>query len=644
MSEEKESTATKQKIENQSESENQLLANSQFTPAEEPSEQTNPIEGQQQPAKLAHQFEEEYPEEEIIEPVMDPEFTNLLYFSDDKKYADLKRRTKLALQYYPHEFTMNLWYFLEAFILNFLHMAFFGPLIWLFAIYPPYINFLWNMEFLGASPSYILSLIIWVLTILVLFGRFYWDFLAIDYGYLTIPAFAIVLRSASIAAKFATFTPRYRKRMQGVVLKKEEIEEKELLGGWSNQEHHFAETEIVNSMVRRSVDDSTFKVSFIVMPSEEALELLDEIKHENQAMGETRVQTDFMTVPYYDCKTVLFSLIKFHHDHKKEDWVFMLFIFLSLAWTSGPGTARILLNYKFAGDDGLETTLFFGGVIFYTLIMIFNTVHFITAYFDYDRIIFCLEQLSQMYSPDNLTTIRDKLMPTVNLADAVSLQGWISMRKVLMSYGAPYFNRHMILTPTLLAFAATSAAGLFTLEALNLNLSSDEVFLIQAPLSFSFIFFGGMFLMLLRKGQLINDQFKIHIELLRENQQIFQTFHHFRDYYIGEMEDRELPYKVNGIFTTEPQSYVHQKMAEEAKRLIGGQDDICNEYIEKLVEMQEEFIIEIEKDYKFNAKTLFGFNINFALMGAFFVAYCVIIFYGYFITWYDKLDIGFNNS
>lgn len=632
-----EKTASKQKLEKEKNIE-------EIKQDEEENNKTHQEVQQKEEIIKPKQKKKEEEPEEIIEPVLDPEFTNLLYFSDDKKYGDFKRRVEKALQYYPHEFTMNMWYFLEAFILNFLHMAVLGPLIWILSVYKPYINYFWNMEFLGASPSYILSLFIWIINVFMVLNRFYWDHLAIDYGYLLIPLFAIIFRSACLASKFATFTPRYRRRMMGIVLNKEEIEEKELLGGWSDQEHHFAETEIVNSMVRKSIDDSTFKVSFIVMPSDEAMELLDEIKNENQAMGETRVQVDFMNVPYFDCKTVLYSLIKFHHEHKNGDWVFMIFIFLSIFWALCPGISRIMLNYKFSGDNGLETSAFFIGIIFYALIMIFNSIHFITAYFDYDRIIFCLEQLSQMYSPDNLTSVRDKILPTVNLADAVSLQGWINMRKVLLSYGAPYFNRHQIIGPTLLALAALSAAGLFTLQVVESGLDSEENFLIQAPLSFSFVFFGGMFLMLLRKSQLINDQCKIHIELLRENQQIFQTFHHFRDFYIGEMEDRELPYKVRGIFTQEPQSFVHQKMAEEARRLIGDKHEICNEYIEKLVEMQEEFITEIETDFKFGAESLFGFNVNFALVGAFFVAYCVIIFYGYFWTWFDKLSIGFSTE
>jgi len=418
----------------------------------------------------------------------------------------------------------------------------------------------------------------------------------------------------------------------------EEIRDRLLLGGWSNQEHHFAETEIYNTMMRRNIDDSTFKLAFIVPPSEKSQDLLNDVKHENQAMGETNIHVDFMDSDYYDCKSILFGMIKYHMNTQKKDWVFMVFIFLGIVWGLSPGLARTMVGLTFAGNDELEVVIFFLGMLFYILMMIFISVFFITAYFDYDRVVFCLEQLSQMYSPDNLTHIKEKIMPTINLADAVSLQGWINIRKVLLSYGAPYFNRHKIFVPVILAVSGFSCLGVFTISAMNFDYTNEEIVRIQFPLAFTFVLFGGMFMMLLRKGQLINDQFKVHIELLRENQQIFQTFHHFRDYYIKEMDDKELPYQVNGIFQNDVQSYVHQKMAEEAKKLIGDKDHICNEYIEKLVEMQEEFITEIEKEYKFNAKTLFGFSINFAVVGIFFVAYCLIIFYGYFLVFDPLID------
>jgi hypothetical protein len=67
----------------------------------------------------------------------------------------------------------------------------------------------------------------------------------------------------------------------------EEIKEQMMLGGWSEQDHHFAETEIYNSIMRSNIDDSTFKVAFMTKLSKPAQEIIDEVKHGNQAIGES---------------------------------------------------------------------------------------------------------------------------------------------------------------------------------------------------------------------------------------------------------------------------------------------------------------------------------------------------------------------
>lgn len=71
-------------------------------------------------------------------------------------------------------------------------------------------------------------------------------------------------------------------------------------------------------------------------------------------------------------------------------------------------------------------------------------------------------------------------------------------------------------------------------------------------------------------------------------------------------------------------------MSMEFKRLLGNKYSVCNEYIEKLVEMQKEFLVEIERDYKFASRTLLGFHVSFSVTGVSVVIYLVILFYGYY--------------
>jgi hypothetical protein len=78
-------------------------------------------------------------------------------------------------------------------------------------------------------------------------------------------------------------------------------------------------------------------------------------------------------------------------------------------------------------------------------------------------------------------------------------------------------------------------------------------------------------------------------------------------------------------------------MATECKRLLHGKDHIANEYIEKLVELQTEFIREIKKEKKFYSKTMFGWEVNFATVGILFVGYIFTLGSVYTNQWKDRL-------
>lgn len=138
------------------------------------------------------------------------------------------------------------------------------------------------------------------------------------------------------------------------------------------------------------MDDSTFKVSFMTKPSEITLEFVDEVKSANQAIGETRVDTSFGSTTYYDCKSVLYALINYHEATRKRDWVFMVFIFFGIILGFSSGITRAIVGENFAGSDELEVLFFYVGMIMYSMLCIFINVFFITAYMDYDRIIFCM--------------------------------------------------------------------------------------------------------------------------------------------------------------------------------------------------------------------------------------------------------------
>lgn len=79
--------------------------------------------------------------------------------------------------------------------------------------------------------------------------------------------FTVILRSASSAAKYATFTKEYRNRLLSRYITTHEMKKFFLLGAWNTQENHVVKREIQYAVRRKMIDVTTFKVSFIDPPS-----------------------------------------------------------------------------------------------------------------------------------------------------------------------------------------------------------------------------------------------------------------------------------------------------------------------------------------------------------------------------------------
>ena len=78
-------------------------------------------------------------------------------------------------------------------------------------------------------------------------------------------------------------------------------------------------------------------------------------------------------------------------------------------------------------------------------------------------------------------------------------------------------------------------------------------------------------------------------------------------------------------------------MLKEVKRLVGTKESVTNEYIEKLVGMQNEFLRAIKADnYKYDLRLL-GFKVNFAMFGAILIGYVMGLFYGFFLIFYPEI-------
>ena len=137
-------------------------------------------------------------------------------------------------KYHKFQYGFNLWYFLEAFVLHFVYQAWVGPFIYVVAfVYWPYFKLFDNMRFLVGGLAYWLTLVSWIVNLLIQWAHYDREYSAISYNFIIMMYFGVIIRSANVAAKYATFTKAYRKRLLNRYISDEELAKHFLLGAWN---------------------------------------------------------------------------------------------------------------------------------------------------------------------------------------------------------------------------------------------------------------------------------------------------------------------------------------------------------------------------------------------------------------------------
>jgi hypothetical protein len=574
-------------------------------------------------------------------PPVDKEiFEDLTWFQDDFSNTGVRIAADANKQYYRYEYSFSITFFIEAFLLHFLQLFLLGPFVVVIGFfYFPYLRLMGNMSFFWGCPALPMSTIHWVVNLLILLSRFHWELSTIDNSVVILAFVVTFSRCVFIASKYATYSAMFRARNMSRLITSSERRRYVLGGPWGEQDPNFVEEMIEHCMRRKYIDNSTFKVNFIEKPSKEAQELLAaDLSNGGQLnidIGKTTKTTDINgeSYTYYDAKIILFHLFSQYRQEFFPRHTLSIVgipgLLFAIFFAMLPGFGRWDAGMSFCGWDPVEIVMFWVAYIVNALMLFASFFGFTVAYRDYDRIDYGLEQLTQMYSVTRRPEIKRKIFPTINLADAISLQSWLNMRKVVYDFGINFTSRHKFYITTCLAISVSCFVLSISQDILFTDLSPESIRVqswVLIPLS---ALFGLKFVILMRKCQEINDNFESQMELIREAQSTFQTIHHFRDYYVKGNEDLELPFDVNEAFNTAPRSEAHKMIIEKLKALVGDNMKQLDEYAEKLVEMQNEFVVELEREDRFHAKTLFGFRVNFAIFGVSFFALVIGILYAY---------------
>lgn len=215
----------------------------------------------------------------------------------------------------------------------------------------------------------------------------------------------------------------------------------QIVNYWAKCDPIFMEEQIELSIRRKFIDKATFKLTFFDFCSDDAHWELKEPKNgfSYQKLSVNEGHTEFMTYSgvhiYYDCKSILYNYIRAHFLERENIFIMPAFAILSIFWVLFPVFARMETSESYFGDSFGEIVIFSCGLAICFLFFMIVILFFRQAYMDYDRIRFILRQMSQMISPMKLPEIRQKMYPTINLVDVVSLQAWANLRKVVLDFG-----------------------------------------------------------------------------------------------------------------------------------------------------------------------------------------------------------------
>ena len=573
-------------------------------------------------------------------------FFNLNFFDDDGTDKELRERARVNCQYLKHEQSFSFFDFLESTFYHFVQGMILGPLTLLLGIfYWPLFRYLLNLRLLPTSLMTLIPIILWAIQLLIYIFFLFMDreaFASIDVTFIFLYSVTNFARSAMIGAKHGNLSRRMMKMFKGVKVDSKTSGNFEL-GNWNSQDPAKIEEHIEISLLRKSIDRSTFLMSFINKPSDFARKMLDDVKDLGTSLGSINciIDNHGTEVYYYDGRQVFYVLLNYYNKHHKINGALYMFThaLIALLFALTIPFARLYAGQSWSGEYWLSIVIFHIGLIpnFFYMFAFFRVLGVLLN--AYNRVDFILEQVGNLLSPFKTENAEKKLLPTINLADAVSLQSWIELRKLTTDYGTLYISRARTIKNCVIGVIFVTFGVAHFLNKVNFRQPFLYIEKEWFILTISYALFGYLLMWLLLLEAKINENVFQHKTIIRNNEQIYQSFNHFQDYYI-ESKDDVVPYDLTKIFVhKQSESIVHKEIAHELRKLIGETSNECGKYVQKLVDMHAEFIKEVEKDKVFNGYTLFGFFVTYstATFVALIMIFAALWSYGEF---YPTIDLN----
>lgn len=254
--------------------------------------------------------------------------------------------------------------------------------------------------------------------------------------------------------------------------------------------------------------------------------------------------------------------------------------------------------------------IFFINAFFFQI----NTLVLIIVVEDMKTKIFCLKQIGYLISPKKLSYLKDrKLYPTLNIFDPLTLRTWSNFRKLMNNYGKKFILRNNFNVTVSMTFYFFVIATLLLQTVGIIESYNDTLFVII--FTFDSIVFFTIFIVNMWGAAFINDQYKVHKNLLKKNKTIISDFQRLSNLYVGE-------------HAIEPDNPIYKEGLKLLKQEL-GEDNFEEKLIaraENLASIIDDIIEDLDFEEKNEPFTVMGVVVHYSLLKSMAVAVASLVF------------------
>lgn len=504
------------------------------------------------------------------------------------------------------------------------------------------------MEFVRLNSIAVTQAFYWLITMFIIIG-FTLQYQKIDStGVFDAPLLktiitSIILRTTSIAGKYATYSRDLISRYRTEYINKDVIFTEFMLVGWLKQGSEIIFAEIKHCLTRLEIDKSTFSLSFMAKVSSSVESGLVGISEErgdntgkNLSLDYRFNQKDFR---YFKGDQIFELLVKLFNEKLKIPLRMAIGFVLGTLWAFVPSFLRVLDGQSFHGEGWMDICATYMNGLLSSFLFFVQYMFYIQAITDMSRKYFIMCQLGFMISPRKIKLYQfKKYFPTISILDTVSLNSWYNLRRMSLDFGRKYFYRHEIFLPVNLMLTLFNVVFYFTvlyLVRLDKLLPSKS----NSRILYTCIIDGGCFLIVtfhfLYSAGYLNSQFDAHLGLIQKNKGLISNILQFRHFYfhqhIGSKNIFGRDMKM--ILPSNSDSALHRKIRQEIIKMLGEKlvlsddpDKLVKDYLIEIIRDYDKLSQDLEHEKIFEQVKILNITITRGSLLSFFVGFASAIF------------------